>query len=145
MSKTKVNFTSAEITEKWKSRLKNSIPDIQRGVNAVTDSPMTKAVAKQEKMKQNLIQSIDNGRWAAGLNAVSLQQWKDITTKKISSSLSAGVDAATAKHQKFSEYLITTVNGGLSTISSMPDMTIDDSANRAVAFMKYMANNKYKK
>lgn len=145
MSKSKVNFTPAEITEKWKQRLKNSIPDIQRGVNSVTDSPMQKAIAKQDKMKQNLIASIDDGRWAAGLSSVSLAQWKEITTKKISSSLSAGVDAATQKHQNFATYLVGAVNSALSTIANMPDMTIDDSANRAVAFMKAMANNKYKK
>jgi hypothetical protein len=145
MSKSKVTFTPAEITEKWKTRLKNSIPDIQRGVNAVTDSPMTKAVAKQDKMKQNLINAIDNGRWAAGLNSVTLQNWKDITTKKISSSLSAGVDAATQKHQNFSSYLVNAVNNGLNAISNMPDMTLDDSANRMVTFMKSMASNPYKK
>jgi hypothetical protein len=145
MSKTKVSITPQDMNKKWSTAMKNAIPYIQQGVNNVTESPMAKAALKADKMLNNLTQAVQSGRWATALNNVSLQSWKDVTSKKITSSLSAGVDAAQQKQTAFATWLIGVENAGLAQIASMPDVTLDDSINRSVAWQRYMANNKYKK
>ncbi len=145
MAKGKMTMTPQQYADKWSKRMKNSVTDIQTGIDGVTTSPMEKAIAKQDKMKQNLINAIDNGTWAAGLRGVSLDQWKSITKAKVANSLSAGVDAAGTKMVKFGTYLQTTVNNALSTISTMPDLTFDDSMNKVRAFCQAMQQNRYRK
>lgn len=145
MSKTKVTLSGSQITEKWSRRMKNSVSDIQIGIDNVTVSPMEKAVAKQDKMLQNLTKAIQDGRWAAGMRAVSLDQWKSVTKQKVANSLAAGVDNAQAKRSAFDNWLVTSVNAGLSKIANMPDMTFEDSMNRVREFAKHMSDNKYRK
>lgn len=144
MSKESVKLSPSEITEKWKGRMKNAVPDIVRGVERVDASPMEKAAAKADKMKQNLIASVDNGTWAKRLKGVSLGDWKAKTVAKVQERLSGGVDAATEKHEKFAGWLVNRVNTGLAKIKGMPDMTLEDSVNRVRTMMTTMAEKPYK-
>lgn len=144
MAKTKVSLTPQQITDQWSNRMKGSVSRIQTGIDNVTESPMQKAAAQQSKMINNLTQAVNSGRWAAGLNNVTLADWKNITKTKVASSLAAGVDNAKNKHLRFANYLVNTVNGALSAINQMPRMTIDDNIARATAMMRYMHDNAYK-
>jgi ElaB/YqjD/DUF883 family membrane-anchored ribosome-binding protein len=144
MSSTKVNLSAAQISDKWGKRMKSSITDIQAGIDTVTESPTEKAAAKQDKMKQNLNAAIDNGRWASGLRSVSLSDWKTKTKQKVGERMSSGVDAGMPKRQKFDQYLVSTLNGVMPEINSMPDMTLEDSVNRVRKLMTHMRDNPYK-
>jgi len=141
----KVKLTPEEISEKWNRRTKASIGDIQKGIGRVTESPAAKAVAKQEKMKANLIKSLDDGTWAKRLGGVSLEAWKTKTIAKVGERLSGGVDGAMDKRAKFDTWLTTTLNEALPKIDAMPDMTLEDSVNRVRAMMEHMAKKPYKK
>ncbi len=142
---TKVKLNPAEISEKWARRTKGAVSDIQAGIDRVTESPGQKAIAKQEKMKQNLLKSIDNGTWAKRLGEVSVDDWKSKTKAKVAERLAGGVDGAQAKRQRFDTHLVNTINEVLPKIDSMPDMTLEDSVNRVRTFMDHMAKNPYKK
>jgi hypothetical protein len=144
MAKSKVSLTPQQITDQWSNRMKASVTRIQTGIDNVTESPMQKAAQQQTKMLTNLTTAITSGRWANGLNSVTLADWKNVTKSKVASSLAAGVDNAKNKHLKFANYLVNTVNGGLNAISQMPRMTIDDNIARATAMMRYMHDNSYK-
>lgn len=144
MSKAKVTLSPNEISEKWNRRMKGSIPDIQRGIASVQESPMERAAANKEKMKNNLIKSVDNGKWEEGLRSVSLGDWKAKTSEKVATRMTGGVDAAMPKRQKFDNYLVNTVNAGLQEINNMPNMTLEDSIARSNAMIRHMANNPYK-
>ena len=145
MSKTKVSLTPAEISEKWGRRLKASVQDIQRGIDAVTESPAEAAIAKQDKMLTNLTAAVQSGRWAAGLQKVTLADWKSRTKEKVASRIAGGVDGAMTKRRDFDQYLTNTLNQVLTQVSQMPDMTFEDSVNRVRAVMEHMHNNPYKK
>lgn len=141
----KVKLSPDQISEKWARRTKAAVTDIQAGIDRVTEAPGAKAVAKQAKMKQNLLKSIDDGTWAKRLGEVSLEDWKTKTRAKVAERLSGGVDGAAAKRAKFDNYLVGTLNNVLPKIAEMPDMTLEDSVNRVRTFMDHMAKNPYKK
>lgn len=142
---TKVKLTADQISEKWARRTKASVTDIQAGIDRVSESPGQKAIAKRDKLKQNLLKSIDDGTWAKRLGEVSLEDWKSKTRAKVAERLSGGVDGAAAKRQKFDTHLVNTLNDVLPKIDGMPDMTLEDSVNRVRTLMEHMSKNKYKK
>lgn len=142
---TKVKMTPEEISEKWNRRTKAAVPDIQRGIDRVNTSPAQKAIAKKEKMKANLIASLDDGTWEKRLGQVSLEDWKTKTSAKVAERLAGGVDGAMDKRARFDTWLAGTLNEVLPKIDSMPDMTLEDSIARTTAFMRHMSKNKYKK
>lgn len=144
MAKSKVSLTSQQITENWSNKMKNSVTRIQTGIDNVTESPMAKAAANKDKWLQGIQMAHANGRWVAGLNGVTLGDWKNVTKAKVASSLSTGVDNAKTKHQKFSNYLVNTLNQILPQVAASPKMTMEDSINRVRMVIEHMHNNPYK-
>lgn len=139
MAKTQASVTAQQMTENWSSGLTSNIPKIREGVNRVSESPMEKAAANKDKWIAGINKSFANGSWENGLRKVSLQQWKDITSAKINTSLAAGVQAAQAKYQAIAGQLLSHINNGLPAINNMPSVTLQDSANRMVTWMNHMA------
>lgn len=145
MAQRKVVMSAAEISAKWNRNTKNAVTDMQAGVDRVTENPMEKAVAKKDKMKQNLIRSLDDGTWEASMRKVTLAGWKEKTKAKIGERLASGVDGAMSKRQAFDTWLVPTVSAGMDKVAGMPDLTLQDNINRMVAMVNHMAANKYKK
>lgn len=135
---------ASEFAEKWSRRLKASLEDIRRGVERLDKSPTELAVKKKEKMKQKLIEAIDSGRWERGLQKVTLEDWKRAMLNKGLTRISAGVDEATPKMQAFGQALLSHIDAGLKQIENMPDLTLEDSINRMVTFIRHMSKFKYK-
>lgn len=144
MSKDSVRLSADRISDKWGRHMKSAVPDIQAGLDAMTVDPGERAVAAQEKMKQNLITSIDSGIWAKRRLEVSKADFVKITKEKVAKNLNTGVDAGMAKRKKFDNWLVGRLNGILPEIAAMPDMTLEDSMSRVRRQMEYMAAEKYK-
>lgn len=144
MSKRKITRTADEISQAWGSNLKSAVPKMQAGVDRVDVNPCEEAVKQQDKMKANLVRSIDEGRWANGLSKVSKTDWQSVTKAKISSNLASGVDSSMPKRRKFDSWLVSTLNTVLPEIADMPSMTTQDNINKAVAYMTSMSQHKYK-
>lgn len=144
MAKEKITMSADDISSKWGRNLKNAVSDMQAGVDRVSTNPMEKAIAKKDKMKTNLVASIDNGRWESGMRKVSLSDWKTKTKSKIAERMGSGVDNAMTKRKQFDQWLVPVVQSGMDVVNAMPDMTIQDSKNRMNAFVDHMYNNKYK-
>jgi len=145
MSKSKVRMNSSDISEKWGRNLKHSVPDIQKGLDAVSEAPSAKAVEKQEKMLANLTEAVNNGTWAKRLSAVSLAEWKEKTKKKVAERMAGGVDGAMGKRKAFDNYLVAELNAVLPEISDMADLTLEDSVARVRKLMEHMSTHPYKK
>ena len=145
MSKSKVRMSSTDISEKWGRNLKHSVPDIIKGLDAVTEAPSAKAVEKQEKMLANLTAAVQDGTWAKRLGKVSLSEWKEKTKKKVNERMSGGGEGAMNKRKEFDNWLVGKLNTILPAISDMNDLTIEDSVARVRALMEGMAENPYKK
>ena len=137
-------ISAAAFAEKWGRRLKGATQDIKDGVNAVTTAPSQQAIAKQDKMKTNLIKAIDDGVWAAGLQKVTLADWKRDMTEKGVPAISRGVDIATPKVAQFASVLLPHIEAGKSAVEAMPDLTLEDNIQRAEKMIRHMASLKYK-
>ena len=135
----KIKVSAEEFAEKHARRLKGAIEDVRTGVEKVTESPTVKAASKQTKMLQNLQQSVSSGKWAAGLKRVSLEQWKQKTIDKGLGRIAAGVDEAHDKMVAFGAQLLSYESGLKDQVDKMPDLTIEDSINRATSWIRGMA------
>ena len=93
-------------------------------------------------MLSNLTRSVSDGKWAAGLKRVTLEEWKrkarDIGVNRIA----AGIDGAKDKVTAFAEVLLPHIDRGMDKIKAMPDVTLDDNINRMTSFIRHMSEFK---
>jgi len=134
-----VKVTPEEYADKQARRLKASTEDMRRGVNRVTESPTAKAAAAQEKMIARLTESVNSGKWAAGLKRVSLEDWKSKMLEKGINRIAAGIDAAKPKVVAFATELLAYEDSLLTKVDAMSDLTLEDSIARATAWMRGMS------
>lgn len=137
-------MTGAEYAQKWGTNLKSSSDSIVRGVEAVTKAPTLSAAEKQDKMLANLKKSVESGKWAAGLKRVTLAEWQSAMKERGIPRISGGVDGAQDRMALFGEELMAYQSTLSATIAKMPDVTLEDSINRAVAQIRGMSNFKRK-
>jgi hypothetical protein len=135
-------LTAQEFQEKHARRTKAAVEDMRKGVEAVTESPTLKAAEKADKMKSNLVASIDNGKWQAGLKRVSLEDWKKNMIEKGVNRVASGIDGAAAKVQDFAAQLLPHIDKVQAEVKKMPDTTLEDNINRMVSFTRGMAKFK---
>ena len=134
----KIRLTGSQVAEKHARRLKGSIEDIRSGIQSVTESPTAKAAKKVDKYVAGVQQAAASGRWANRLNAVSLDDWKKAAVEKGLGRIAAGVDNAVAKTTAFYDQLLPFEASLQDQISKMPDLTLQDSIERASAWMRGM-------
>ncbi len=133
-------LSPAEATEKHARRLKGATEDIRRGVQRVQEAPGAQAAAKQEKFRQNLVASIDNGKWARRVASVSLGDWQQLMQEKGIPRIAAGVDASAAKTEEFFGQLFAHQEGLERKVQNMPDLTLEDSINRMTTWVRGMSD-----
>lgn len=135
-------ITAQQAATKQADRLKGSLEMIRAGVNRVDVAPGVKAAQKQDKMKANLIKSIDDGTWAKNVSAVSLADWKTAMLSKGVGRIPEGIDAAHDKQVAFYNHLFQFQEGLQSEIENMSDLTLEDNIARMAAWVRGMANYK---
>ncbi len=135
-------LTAKEFQEKHNRRLKAAVEDMRKGVENVTESPTQKAAQKVDKMRTNLVASIDNGKWAAGLNRVTLEDWKDKMINKGINRVATGIDGAAAKVEAFAGQLLPHIDKAQAKVKKMPDVTLEDNITRMVEFTREMSKFK---
>jgi len=138
-------LTAKEFQEKHARRLKASVDDMRKGVERVTESPTAAAAKKQDKMRSRILESIDNGKWAAGLNRVSLDEWKDKMITKGVTRVASGIDGAAAKVEAFASELLPHIDSGQNKIKGMSDVTLEDNITRMTTFIRHMSEFKRRK
>lgn len=134
------NLTPQQVAEKHGRRTKAAIQDMAEGVRNVTEAPAIKAVAKQDKLINNWNESITSGRWAQRMKTVTLDDWKKAMLEKGLNRVSAGIDASQGKMEAFYAELLPYQNDLSRKIANMPDLTLEDSIQRATTFIRGMAN-----
>lgn len=139
-----VKLTPEQFQEKQARNLKASLPDIKAGIERVTVAPGVKAAAKKDKMRANLLKSLDDGTWEKRVKGVTLEDWKSKAINKGLQNIPAGIDAAKEKTIAFANKLLPHVEAGQNQVKTMPDATLADSGNRMLAFMNHMAKLKGK-
>ncbi len=134
-----IRITADEFQEKHARRLKGAVQDIKAGIEKVTESPTVKAAAKEQKMLQNLQASVASGKWRNGLNRVTVDQWKRAAIDKGINRIAAGVDGSKEKTIAFATQLLSYEATAQAEINKMPDLTVEDSINRATAWIRRMS------
>ena len=137
-----IKVTPEEYAEKQARNLKASTPDIRRGVERVTEAPTAKAAAAQDKMLARLTEAVTNGKWARGLNRVTLEDWKSKMLDKGVPRIAAGIDAAHEKVVAFASELLPFQASLQTSVTRMPDLTLEDNIQRAAEWMRGMAKFK---
>ena len=131
--------TAAQFVEKHSRRSKAALQDMRDGVQRVTEAPGIAAAAKADKMRANLVASLDNGKWQRRVAAVSLEEWKRAMIDKGVNRVAAGIDASEAKTRQFAEQLLSHQAGLMAKIEQMPDLTLEDGIARSTAMIRGMA------
>jgi hypothetical protein len=118
---------------KWAKRTKNATQEVKDGVNRVSESPMAKAAQALDKALQNYMRAIESGKMEAGLNRVTLQQWKDAMVNIGIGRIAAGVDnKGTGKMQQFAQEFYPFLERVQGEIDAMPSTTLEDNIQRMV-------------
>ena len=131
-------LTPEEYASKQARNLKNSLPDIRSGIERVSPAPGASAAAAQSRMKDNLIRSIDDGRWAAKVRGVSLEEWKTAALTKGVDRIAQGIDQAHDKQVQMAGRLLAAVDSAAQKSNALPKGTIQDSIARMTTFVEDM-------
>ena len=131
-------LTPEEYASKQARNLKNSLPDIRSGIERVSTAPGASAAAAQARMKDNLIRSIDDGRWAAKVRGVSLEEWKSAALTKGVDRIAQGIDQAHDKQVQMAGRLLAAVDSAAQKSNALPKGTIQDSIARMTTFVEDM-------
>lgn len=134
-----VKVTPEQFTAKHAQNLKASVEYIRQGIARVSVAPTSQAADKRDKMLSRLTESVTSGKWERGLRKVSLEDWKKQTAEKGIGRIAGGIDGAKAKVTDFATQLLPHIERGQSSISSLPDMTLEDSITRMTTFVRHMA------
>jgi uncharacterized protein YeaC (DUF1315 family) len=132
-------LTPEQFAEKHNRRTKAALDDMRAGIENVTVAPTQKAAAKQEKMRQRLLEALESGKWANGLKRVSLEEWKQKMIELGLNRVASGLDANKKKVEEFAAQLLPHIEAGQKLIEKMPDVTLEDSINRMTAFIRHMS------
>jgi len=131
-------LTPEQYAEKQARNLKNSLPDIRAGIERVSVAPGQAAAAAQGRMKDNLNKAIDDGRWAAKVRGVTLEEWKNAALTKGVDRIAQGIDQARDKQIQMAGRLLAAVDASAAQVRSMPRGTISDSIARMTRFVEDM-------
>jgi len=145
VARNKVRVDANGLAQKWGNNTKAATGYMAEGVDRVTEAPGKKAADKADKMRQNIVKSLDSGKWQRRVAAVPLEDWKNAMKTKGVSRISEGVDGANGKMADFAEQLISHENSGLAEVSKMPDLTLQDSKNRMNKWIDHMAKFEFKR
>lgn len=138
-------MSATEAREKHATRLKNSVTEIERGVNSVQTAPGELAAAQSAKMKANLIASIDNGKWSTNVAAVTLTEWKRAMIEKGVPNIANGIDNASSKMEDFYGKLFDHIDRTQTAIDAMPTTTASQSKAKMNANFDRMSNFSYQR
>ena len=129
----------SKIADKQISRLSSAVPEIEDGIQAVTESPTAKAADNLDKAKARYVAAIDSGKTAKRLRAVSLQDWQEKTLAKVTR-VAEGVEASRGKIERFHAQRNAAQDRIDATLKTMPTRTLDDSIRRMTTQVREMAN-----
>jgi hypothetical protein len=134
--------TPEEYADEWNKDLKAALDKIRRGVDKVDVAPSSEAIKKKDKMKANLMNAIESGIWERRLSKYTLDQWKEDMKEKAVARIPGGADAAKDKMRDVGSKLLPYIAEGIAKVERLPDLTLEDSINRAAEFIRHMAKFK---
>lgn len=137
--------TAAAVATKWSQNLSNSTPQMQSGAQGVTTSPTALAAANPTGYLQGVQNAVNNGTWAASLQAVTLAQWQNAYITKGIPRVQQAAASDKGKVQTAFQTLLPYVYSARDQINaSMPRGTLTQNIQRSAAMINAMAQYKNK-
>lgn len=135
-------LNSQAIAAKWRKNLAAAGPDMTAGVNAVTESPMAKAVRQQDALLSNFTEAVTSGKWARNTGRVSLETWRDRYIKVGVPRIVSGAAAGEDKMGEFMGQFIPWLEQGQRKLAAMPRGGLEQNITRAIAMIRHNAEFK---
>lgn len=135
--------TVDQVVNKWAQRAGGAGQAWLDGVNSVTQAPGQLAAAQGDRWFAKMSSQETFLKWKANVAAITNEVWKSITTSKGAGRYTSGISASLEKARKVFGQILNYEQAGLAAIRAMPKVTLEDSKQRAVAWIDYMA--KFKK
>lgn len=123
---------------KWSQRTQAAVPDYQAAVRRVTESPMAKAAAAEDKWAAGVTRAKTEGKYKRGLLRVPLAEWQEKTAVVGGARIADGVVNAEEKMAKANQKLYAYEETLQKKVNGMQKVTRQDSVNRAVAWINGM-------
>jgi len=131
--------TAAQWLDKWGRRLSAATPDIQAGVDRVTQAPGVAAANAADRMLAGVTASVTSGVWQNQVAKVSLQDWKDTMKTKAIPRLQQGISTAQAKKSQSIQTLLSAVDAAAADANALPKGGLENNIARSVAFQRSMS------
>ena len=133
-------LTPAQVADKWASNLGRATETIRAGVNSVSVNPAEKAIAAQDRYVAGVERAVADGRYARGLQRVSLQDWKNAILEKGLPRIASGANQAKPKMQSFLQEFLPYVEEGVRALENMPRGDLQQNIQRAIRMIEHNAN-----
>lgn len=134
-------LTPEEATEKWKSRTGGASGDWARGIERTPEAPGAKAAAGADKWQQKLSSPATKEKFKRRVAAVTKEEWAAASVAA-QGKFSAGVASKADKMLKHQRDVQAHMEAGKRKIAAMPNLTPQDAANRAAAWVLHMSEYK---
>ena len=128
-----------KVADKWSKKLSGAIEDMREGIEAVTEAPSRKAIAKKDKLKRRWNEAIDSGKWENNLSKVGLEDWKEAFLTFGLDRVSSGAEKGRTKVEDFMNHLLPYQESIKKTIERMPDLTLEQRIARSAEWQRLMA------
>lgn len=137
--------TADQFAEKYANNTKGAVEDYRNGVNNVSEAPGKKAAQQADKWQQKLSSQETKNKFKERVGAVSLSEWQQKAGEVGAGRIPAGVDGARNLMQEFANQFLPHVDSGKKKVQELPDLTIEDSINRATTMIKHNAQFRFKR
>lgn len=134
-------LTPEESAQKWATRTGAAGADWTRGIERVTDSPTAKAAAAAPKWQQKVSMPSTAEKFKRNVGRVSKEAWQQATIAK-AGNFTSGAQAAVGKMEQHQRDVAGHIEAGKRKIAAMPNLTPQDAAARAAAWVLHMAEYK---
>ncbi|HET6917654.1 MAG TPA: hypothetical protein VFH56_16325 [Acidimicrobiales bacterium] len=132
---------AADVAKKWAQNLTGSTQSVQQGVQAVTTAPTALAAAQAQAFVTGVTNAVASGKWQAGLNRVSLQDWQNAMIQKGIPRIGPGATAAQGKFASFMSQLLPFQQSLSQQLAQMPRGDINANIQRMVFWATQMHQN----
>lgn len=129
--------TPQEYADDWASGLQGASARIRRGVEKVTEAPGQKAAKESARYLTGVQNKVD--LWKRRVSAVSVEDWRNMLLEKGLGRIAQGVTSAKPAQVQMAQRLLSEIDAAVTEANKIPKGDIEQSIQRAAAFMRRMA------
>lgn len=133
---TSVRMSSGDAAAKWARNIANATPDIQRGIQAVSQAPGAKAASKVDKWFNAVTQA--KAKWQRNVGRVTLADWQQAALAGVSR-VGSGATQKQGKWAAAFEAFRPHLEAGMRKVDAMPDDTLEQRLARMVEMARHNA------